>query len=150
LKKTVVSVNGFRFLSYTIIIYLLYSLTNFITLKKIIYVVEDNDDIRELIEYLFESEDFIVTSFANATDFKRHIIVDQPAVIVLDVMLPDGNGVDICNQLKTNEATAAIPVLLMSANTNVAYVGAESKADDFISKPFDIDELVKRVNKLAN
>jgi two-component system phosphate regulon response regulator PhoB len=119
-------------------------------LKKIIYVLEDNDDIRELIQYLFESEDYLVTSFANATDFKKHQIVNQPSVFVLDVMLPDGNGVEICNRLKTDQATADIPVLLMSANTNVAYIGAESKADDFISKPFDIDELVKRVNKLTN
>jgi two-component system phosphate regulon response regulator PhoB len=119
-------------------------------LNKIIYVLEDNEDIRELIEYLFESEGFLVTSFASATEFKRHQIVNSPAIFVLDVMLPDGNGVDICNELKTTPETKDIPVLLMSANTNVSFVGAESLADDFISKPFDIDELVRRVQKLAN
>ncbi len=118
-------------------------------MKKTIYVVEDNDDIRELTEYLFESEGFLVKSFANASDFKKHNFTDLPSVFVLDIMLPDGNGIEICNQLKATAKTAQIPVLLMSANANLATNGIDSKADDFISKPFDIDELVKRVNKLV-
>ena len=117
-------------------------------MKKNIYIVEDNDDIRELVGYLFESEGYLVTSFANATDFKTHVATTLPDIFVLDVMLPDGNGMDICNQLKADETTANIPVLLMSANTNMTYIGKESRADDFISKPFDIDELVGRVSKL--
>ncbi len=121
---------------------------SFINLKKNIYIVEDNDDIRELVGYLFESEGYHVTSFANATEFKTHLATSLPDIFVLDVMLPDGNGMDICNKLKANNATANIPVLLMSANTNMTYIGKESRADDFISKPFDIDELVKRVSTL--
>ena len=117
-------------------------------MKKNIYVVEDNDDIRELVGYLFESEGYGVNSFATATEFKAHIITALPDIFVLDVMLPDGNGLDICNDLKNAPATQAIPVLLMSANTNLTFIGEESKADDFISKPFDIDELVGRVKKL--
>lgn len=117
-------------------------------MKKKIYVVEDNDDIRELVEYLLEVEDYEVKGFANATDFSLKIENDLPDLVVLDVMLPDGNGVDICNKLKANPNTKELPVLLMSANANMAFVSKESMADDFISKPFDIDDLVTRAKKL--
>lgn len=119
-------------------------------MKKNIYVVEDNDDIRELVTYLFESEGYVVRSFATATEFKIGVGDTLPDIFVLDVMLPDGNGMDICNELKTANASKNIPVLLMSANTNMTYIGEESKADDFISKPFDIDELVSRVGALLH
>lgn len=119
-------------------------------MDKIIYIVEDNDDIRELVEYLLEAEGYKVYGFANATTFKAKIENAFPNIIVLDVMLPDGNGMDICNKLKSTPNTADIPVLLMSANTNIAMMSNESKADDFISKPFDIDDLVNRVKKLLS
>lgn len=117
-------------------------------MKKKIYVVEDNDDIRELVEYLLEIEGYEVTGFANATKFSQIIVNELPDLVVLDVMLPDGNGVDICNKLKSNPVTKELPVLLMSANANMAFVSKESMADDFISKPFDIDDLVTRAKKL--
>jgi len=119
-------------------------------LKKTIFVVEDNDDIRELVEYLLEIEDFEVTGFANASQFESQINNQHPDLILLDVMLPDGNGIDICSRLKKDQTTHQIPVLLMSANTNVANIIEESKADDFVSKPFDIDHLVKRVKLLIS
>jgi two-component system phosphate regulon response regulator PhoB len=119
-------------------------------LDKTIYIVEDNDDIRELVEYLLEIEGYKVSGFPNATSFKEEIENSKPDMFVLDVMLPDGNGIDICNSLKSSPRTKDTPVLLMSANTNVAMVSSGSKADDFISKPFDIDDLVNRVKKLIN
>ena len=115
-----------------------------------VYVVEDNDDIRELVEYIFESEDFLVKTFPNATAFKKQLDTSFPNLIVLDIMLPDGNGIEICNKLKVDELTRHIPILLMSANTNITYLGKESNANDFISKPFDIDDLVGRVRNLLN
>jgi DNA-binding response OmpR family regulator len=123
-------------------------------LEKSIYIVEDNEDIRELIEYLLAGEGFLVTAFPNATSFNQQIKGKNPNVIILDVMLPDGNGIEICSQLKGSAETKDIPVLLMSANTNITYHGQKSEADDFISKPFDIDDLVERVkvllSKMAN
>jgi len=127
--------------------FILYPLNLFV-LKKKIYVVEDNDDIRELVEYLLEIEGYEVKGFANATNFSQIIVNELPDLVVLDVMLPDGNGVDICNKLKSNPVTKELPVLLMSANANMAFVSKESMADDFISKPFDIDDLVTRAKKL--
>lgn len=119
-------------------------------MNKSIYIVEDNDDIRELIEYLLDNENYHVTGFANVTDFKDQLSKTRPHLIILDVMLPDGNGMQVANELKSEEGMQQIPILLMSANTNVAYISAESKADDFISKPFDIDDLITRVAKMIN
>lgn len=119
-------------------------------MKKSIYVVEDNDDIRELIVYLLEVEAYEVQGFATATLFADQMKIANPDLIVLDVMLPDGNGVAICSKLKSKEDTQQIPVLLMSANTNVANIIQESSANDFMSKPFDIDNLIERVKLLLN
>lgn len=117
-------------------------------MKKNIYVVEDNEAIRELITYLLESENFNVSGFENATLFKKQIAIVHPNLVMLDVMLPDGNGIEICNELKSDVSTKHIPVLLMSANANVAQVGKESLANDFINKPFDINDLINRVEQL--
>lgn len=118
-------------------------------MEKNIYIVEDNDDIRELIEYLLGNEGYIVTGFATVGAFKNQLEKAHPDLIVLDVMLPDGNGMQVANELKSDDAKAKIPILLMSANTNIAYISAESKANDFISKPFDIDDLIARVAKMV-
>lgn len=117
-------------------------------MKKNIYVVEDNEAIRELVTYLLESENFNVFGFENATLFEERIATDHPDLMILDVMLPDGNGIEICNKLKLAQLTKHIPVLLMSANANLAQTGIESLADDFINKPFDINDLVNRVAQL--
>ena len=119
-------------------------------MKKNIYVVEDNEAIREMVVYLLESENFKVSSFENATRFKSQILVELPDLVILDVMLPDGNGIVVGNELKSTPSAQHIPVLLMSANANMVKDGKESLADDFINKPFDINDLLKRVERLLN
>ena len=111
---------------------------------KEIFIVEDDHDIRELIEFLLVSRDYKVRSFASAEAFSQQIQAEQPDLILLDIRLPDGNGVDICTDLKTGEATASIPVVLMSAHLDRESL-KDSQADDFIPKPFDIDELTERI-----
>ncbi len=118
-------------------------------MKKNIYVVEDNDDIQEMIEYLLSAENYHVEGFPTATLFRNKMAQSYPDLILLDVMLPDGNGVQICKEIKTDESTHNIPILLMSAHTNLAYTRQECEAEDFISKPFDIQDLVRRVDKYA-
>lgn len=118
-------------------------------MKKNVYVVEDNDDIREMIEYLLSAADYNVSGYATASAFKEKLKGTHPDVIVLDVMLPDGNGLEICSQLKSNQLTREIPVLLMSAHAHIDQVNDFCQADEFISKPFDIDDFVRRINKYA-
>lgn len=116
-------------------------------MKKIVYVVEDNDDIREMIEYLLSSEKYDVYGYATAFAFKEQLKVSNPDIIVLDIMLPDGNGFEICDQLKSSEVTKDIPILLMSAHANISDIKQVSQAEDFISKPFDIDDFISRIDR---
>jgi DNA-binding response OmpR family regulator len=116
---------------------------------KNIYVLEDDNDIREIIEILLTEEGYSVSGFATATSFKNEMKSSEPDIIVLDVMLPDGNGLDICNDLKSNIRTKNIPVIIMSANTNISLMKEKCKAEGFISKPFDIDDFVNRIDVYA-
>lgn len=120
-----------------------------IKMEKNIYLVEDDADIRELIRYLLSKYGYNVFQCATAHIFREKMNERLPDLIILDIMLPDGNGVDICAEIKSNEATRHIPVLLMSANINNALKFNESAAEDFISKPFNIDDLLEKVQHLV-
>ena len=95
---------------------------------------------------MLESPDFKVTAFPNAEDFQKAILNHSPDLILLDIMLPDGNGIEICKNLRKTESTTGIPVVLMSAHADASIL-QDNCANDFIAKPFDIDDLVTRVNR---
>jgi len=113
-------------------------------MKKRIIILEDDLYIRELLELLLKEEQFEVYSFSRAKDFLQDVASIEVDLFLLDVMLPDGNGIDICKQLKNSNSSAGTPVILMSANYNGLN---PCPAEDFIRKPFDIDDLSKRVRK---
>ncbi|TDQ11944.1 response regulator transcription factor [Pedobacter metabolipauper] len=117
-------------------------------MDKVIYVVEDDDDIRFIIEYILIENGYLVQTFATAKEFHDEMEKAHPDLILLDVMLPDANGMDICRALKTNENTRHITLVIMSAHAAEKAVLEEACADDFISKPFDLDEMVMRIQKL--
>jgi len=119
-------------------------------MAKKICVLEDNDDIRELIEMVFEAEAFDVVSFSTVTEFTAKVPSVQPDVFLLDVMLPDGNGLEVCRKLREDEATTHIPIVIMTANSRMDKMMENCDADDFIAKPFDIDDLAKRIHKQIN
>lgn len=109
---------------------------------KEIFIVEDDDGIREMIEFLLMSENYLVKSFPNVSTFQETVSVKIPDLFLLDIMLPDGNGLDLCKSLKESKTTQKIPVVLMSAHATIKRMEG---ADDFIAKPFDIEELLKRI-----
>lgn len=113
--------------------------------KKSIYIVEDNDDIRELIAYLLTVENYDVRGYPTVKSFKDEMGVGRPDLIILDVMLTDGNGIEVCDELKKNIATQNIPILMMSAHARFGELAKRCDADAFIEKPFDIDDLVTKV-----
>ena len=113
---------------------------------KKIFVVEDDGDIRELIQFLLIELDYEVQAFATAEAFNNSIGERLPDLILLDIMLPDGNGAEMCEHLKSQDYTSSIPILLMSAHVD-PMVRKESCADDFIAKPFDIEDLATRIKK---
>ncbi len=118
-------------------------------MEKCIYVVEDNANIREIIEFLLAEELYKVKAYPNEATFWLEMNKHTPDLIVLDVMLPDGNGLDICAKLKSNAKTYDIPVLMMSANNYLSSIKNKCKAEDFINKPFDLNDFVNRVEHFA-
>lgn len=114
-------------------------------IKKCIYILEDNDDIRELIAYLLTEENYEVRGYPTVKSFKAEIKHGRPDLIVMDVMLTDGNGLEVCKELKSDQRTNHIPVFMMSAHTYWGDQERQCKAEDFISKPFDINDFVNRV-----
>lgn len=109
---------------------------------KEIFIVEDNDHIRELLEFILLDQEYAVQSFPNAKSFQNQITVKRPDLILMDVMLPDGNGLEMCNNLGGNKDTSSIPVILMSAH---AHINKDNCAVDFIPKPFDVEDLIGRI-----
>lgn len=117
-------------------------------MEKIIYLVEDSPEIREMIYFLLEGTGYSVFSCPSAKSLQDRLAVEFPDLIILDVMLPDGNGIQICNAIKSTHETSHIPVLLMSATINEAITKRQHLAEDFIGKPFDIDDFVKKIERL--
>ena len=111
---------------------------------KEIYIVEDDDGIREMLEFLLVSKDYSVKTFANVKSFQQNFPGSKPDLYLLDIMLPDGNGLDLCQEIKAHESSQNIPVVLMSAHANVNQLNG---ADDFIAKPFDINEFLLQIEK---
>lgn len=111
---------------------------------KEIFIVEDDDGIRELIEFLLLSQQYAVKTFPTARAFHQTVPDLIPDLFLLDIMLPDGNGIELCKGLKQDENTKHIPVVLMSAHADIRKTEG---ADDFIAKPFDVDDLLQRIGK---
>lgn len=116
---------------------------------KEIFLVEDDEGIRELIEYLLLSKEYKVKAFPTAGKFRRSMTIQKPDLILLDVMLPDGNGVEMCRELGKGEDTSNIPVVLMSAHVDDTVL-QEDCVKDFIAKPFDVDDFLIRIDKHFN
>ncbi|RCH54739.1 response regulator [Mucilaginibacter hurinus] len=111
-----------------------------------ILVIEDNDDILEIITMVLESQGHDVRGGQNGKMINEAETF-KPNLILMDNHLPDGSGADFCLKIKENDKTRNIPVVLISANIDLATLSSSSRADGFLPKPFDLDELVKLVNK---
>jgi len=119
-------------------------------MAKLICVLEDDNGIREILELLFTEENYEVIGFSNVNEFMAHHEKLHPDLFLLDVMLPDGSGLEVCKIIKTAQLTKSIPVLMMSAHASLGEVKNNCLAEDFIAKPFDIFDLLKRVNTRIN
>jgi two-component system phosphate regulon response regulator PhoB len=113
---------------------------------KLIQVVEDDPDIRFIVEYILEEASYRVESFADATTFVNRTQQEKVDLFILDVMLPDGNGIELCRALKADALTIDIPVIIMSAHSSGVIALQQGKADEFIHKPFDMGSFVSKVN----
>lgn len=117
---------------------------------KTIYILEDETGIRDALQLLLSFEDYDVRSFSTVEAFNNRDTSAVPDLFILDVMMPDGSGTDVCNQLKNEPATSGIPVMIISAHTKAEQVTKACNADMFISKPFDIDDVLVKIENLTS
>jgi DNA-binding response OmpR family regulator len=118
--------------------------------KKCVYVLEDNANIADIIEFLLVEELYEVKVCKNANTFWKEMREHTPDMIVLDVILPDANGLDICTKLKKDARTHRIPVMMMSGNNYLNKVKSKCDADTYINKPFDLNDFIQRVDHYSH
>jgi DNA-binding response OmpR family regulator len=116
-------------------------------MAELIAVVDDEPDILELVSIHLKKANFTVKEFTNAEDFVKSLNTQIPDLLILDLMLPDADGMDICKYLKRKDKYASIPVIMLTAKTDETdkVLGLELGADDYVTKPFSPRELVARV-----
>lgn len=115
--------------------------------KKHIFVVEDEEDILDLIRHHLLKEGFAVSTATNGMEAVKAILRKSPDLILLDLMLPGLDGLEVCRMLKKNSTVADIPILMVTAKDEEVDVvtGLELGADDYVVKPFRMKELIARV-----
>ncbi|WP_423147846.1 response regulator transcription factor [Rubrolithibacter danxiaensis] len=116
-------------------------------MAKRILVVEDDQDILYLIEFLLTQEGYEVITSLTGLGIVEQIENEHPDLILLDIMLPGIDGRDICRDIKRNAKTKEIPVVMMSAHVDISRTIRDVGADDFIAKPFDIYNLLGRIER---
>jgi DNA-binding response OmpR family regulator len=116
-------------------------------MSRLIAVVDDEPDIVELVTLNLQRNGFKVKSFFDAAAFLRFCATELPDLIVLDLMLPDMDGFELCKYLKSQDKYASIPIIMLTARTEETekILGLELGADDYMTKPFSPRELVARV-----
>src|SRR5437667_2019119 len=115
-----------------------------------ILIVEDDPDIAELVVRYLDKAGFTTERAASGRDALTSISVRPPDLLVLDLMLPHVDGLEVCRTVRGNEATAAIPIIMLTARAEESerIAGLEIGADDYLAKPFSPNELVARVRAL--
>jgi two-component system phosphate regulon response regulator PhoB len=118
--------------------------------KKDIFVVEDEESILELLRYHLTREGFTVSAAADGEDAVKAIPRKLPDLVLLDLMLPGLDGLDVCRALKKNPKTAGIPIVMVTAKGEESDIvaGLELGADDYIAKPFSMKVLIARVRAI--
>lgn len=112
-----------------------------------IYCVEDDDNIRELVIYTLETTGLKARGFAEGSAFMEALAFDTPELILLDIMLPGDDGLELLKKLKSSPKTKTIPVIMVTAKGTEydKVIGLDSGADDYVTKPFGMMELVSRI-----
>jgi len=114
-------------------------------MKKVL-IVDDNNDILWVVKTVLKRYGFDVMTTLRGEEVLSTTKDFSPQLILLDVFLSGVDGIEVCNTLKSTAETKDIPVIMFSAHTNFNEIKKFCKADDFVSKPFDTNDLVKRIN----
>ncbi|MDR2610475.1 MAG: response regulator transcription factor [Clostridiales Family XIII bacterium] len=118
--------------------------------KQVVYLVEDDDNIRELVEYALGSSGYEAAGFAQGSDFFAAVEAGIPDLVLLDIMLPEEDGLALLKRLRKDAATKEIPVIMLTAKVGEydRVKGFDYGADDYVTKPFYVTELMSRVKAL--
>jgi CheY-like chemotaxis protein len=115
-----------------------------------VLVVDDDPAILEICSDLLQTEGYTVTVATNGQQALEQIRMNPPNVVLMDIMMPILDGVEACRQVKANPTTADIPIVLMSARTNLTRQSQDlASADALVAKPFDIDHLLNTIHDLV-
>jgi two-component system phosphate regulon response regulator PhoB len=116
-------------------------------LSQIIYVLEDDTDIARLVQHHLEAAGFAARLFSTPTRLIPDAERQPPALFLLDIMVPGGDGLDVCRRLRSHPGLSSVPIIFLPARAgeNDRVLGLEMGADDYITKPFSTRELVARV-----
>jgi DNA-binding response OmpR family regulator len=113
-----------------------------------ILVLDDDPDISMMLKLMLEYKGYTVST-AERPEETRFILQDANIdLIIMDMLLSGVNGTDICTELKQNKATSQIPIMMISAHPNAKEICLEAGADDFIPKPFDMQDILSRISML--
>ncbi len=116
----------------------------------LIYIVEDDKNIREIESFALKNSGYQIKDFGSATEFYAKMEEKLPNLILLDVMLPDEDGLNIVKKIRSNPESRKIPVIMVTAKTTELdkVKGLDMGADDYLTKPFGVMELISRVKAL--
>jgi len=116
-------------------------------MNYLVCIVEDEPDISELLAVTLKKANFLTRCYLNGNDFLSNLEKDNPSLIVLDLMLPDIDGLEICRLIRNTIKGKNIPIIMLTAKSDEIdkVLGLELGADDYITKPFSPRELVARI-----
>jgi two-component system phosphate regulon response regulator PhoB/two-component system alkaline phosphatase synthesis response regulator PhoP len=117
-------------------------------MPPVIAALDDEADILELLKVSLQKAGYRFEGFQEADDLFRYLDKETPSLILLDLMLPDTDGLEVCRQIRRSERLAAVPVIMLTARGDESdkVVGLELGADDYVTKPFSVKELVARIH----
>jgi two-component system alkaline phosphatase synthesis response regulator PhoP len=122
-----------------------------------ILIVDDDPDLVEAVSIILESKGYAVAAAYGGVEGLEKAKTENPDLIVLDVMMPDKDGYEVCKELKADEKYRSIPILLLTAVVSkisstkyTQQMGMETEADDYVDKPVEPDELVRRIEVLIS
>ena len=112
-----------------------------------ILIIEDEPDIRKNLEYNLSREGYSVLTAASIAEAEQLIYSNNLSLILLDLMLPDGSGLDLCKKMKSDPDVQNLPIIILTAKDDEVdkVVGFELGADDYVTKPFSVRELILRI-----
>jgi DNA-binding response OmpR family regulator len=118
--------------------------------RKQVLIIDDDTDILEVLQETLEMENYRVATATNVNGASEQLAAALPDLIILDLVLPDGNGFELCRKITSDPATSNVPVLLLTGKNSLddRISGFLTGARKYITKPFDIDNLMDAVRDL--